>query len=414
MGRADSTGHTNGVQSAELQDIMTVSSARAPANGVDRAADAEPPTFTFWKGRVGLFAILKAAGVGPGDGVLVPGYTCAMVPAAVVHSGASAFYVDIDPATYNCSLETFQQTWARKTKRLAKALVLQHTFGIAADVARIVSWAKSEGIMVIEDCAHAPATKYRDADGQWHTVGDGGDATFFSSQWSKPISTGLGGWVTVNNPSLLDGVKAFHSRECAAPSVLESSLLAAQVVLKELTFRPSLYWALVRPYRWVTRRGLVDGTVSDRELQGEMPCDFAKRMSAFQEWLLKRRLADKRWEAHTRRLRKVYDEELQRAGIPNFCDPDYSDSVLVRYPIRVANKDEVLAEARRRHVEIGEWFNHPIHPRESNSAAFGYHPGNCPEGERAGREVINLPMHRRIDAAQAKRIVNFVAQTAKW
>lgn len=405
---------SNGVSLFALEEEMTVPSAEALTDSIDRVRDAMPATFTFWKGRVGLFAILKAAGIGPGDGVLVPGYTCAMVPAAVVHAGASSFYVDIDPATYNCSLATFRETWARRRNNRVKALILQHTFGIAADVARIVSWAKSAGITVIEDCAHAPATKYRDTDGQWRSVGEGGDAAFFSSQWSKPISTGLGGWVTVNDPSLRDRVRSFHAYECITPSLFESSLLATQVAVKELVFRPSLYWILVGAYRWVTRRGLLDGTVSDRELQGDMPHDFAKRMSAFQEWLLKRRLADKRWEARSRRLREIYDEELGRSGITRFCDPEYSDSVLVRYPIRVKNKYEILDEARRRHIEIGEWFNHPIHPRESNSAAFGYRPGDCPEGERAGREAVNLPMHRRIDEAQARGIVHFLVRTAKW
>jgi perosamine synthetase len=379
------------------------------------AAPLQPAqVHTFWKGRVGLYALLKAVGVGPGDRVLVPGYTCAMVPAAVVYGGAQPVYVDIEPATCNCSLETIQEAWNRQGGSQIKALILQHTFGIAADVARITNWARSVNLGVIEDCAHAIGSKYRDAEGRWCPVGEGGDGAMFSSQWSKPVSTGLGGWTVTRNPEIAERVRRFHGQHCVSPSFFETSVLAAQVALKELAFRPSLYWPIVSGYRWVTRRGLVDGTVSDRELQGDMPHDFAKRMSGFQQWLLRRRLADLRWPAHRRRLTSVYDEELRRAGIPCLENPEYSEAVLVRYPIRVLNKDEVLEQARRHRVEIGEWFNHPVHPREANRAAFGYRAGMCPEGERAGREVVNLPMHNRISEEEARNVVLFLRQVARW
>lgn len=369
--------------------------------------------YSFWKGRVGLYALLRSLDVGPGDRVLVPGYTCAMVPATVVYAGAQALYVDIDPATFNCSLETIREACNKQGGGPVKALILQHTFGIAADVQRITEWAKAKRIAVIEDCAHAPFTKYRDSEGRWLPVGEGGDAAFFSSQWSKPISTGLGGWVTTRNPALADRVKNFHDNECVSPSFFEACLLATQVALKDFVFRPSFYWIIISAYRWITRKGLIDGTVSDSELQGTMPTDFAKRMSFFQYWLLKRRMADGRWEAHSRRLRAIYDEELRAAGLPTLQNPECSDTVLVRYPVRIQNKEEVLNEARRQHIEVGDWFNHPVHPREANSVAFGYRPGACPEGERAGQEVVNLPMHRRINEKQAKRIVRFLRRVAQ-
>jgi len=260
--------------------ITEVDEASELAKGIGRSADRIKSShmYTFWKGRVGLYALLKAVGVGPGDRVLVPGYTCAMVPAAVVYAGARTVYADIEPTTCNCSLDTIQEACRQDDGGTVKALILQHTFGIVADVARITKWAKRLGMAVIEDCAHAIGSKYLDDQGRWRTVGEGGDAAFFSSQWSKPVSTGLGGWVTTRNREIADRVRDFHDQECASPSLLDASVLAAQVALKELTFRPSLHWMIVGGYRWVTRRGLVDGTVSDRELQGEMPRDFAKRM----------------------------------------------------------------------------------------------------------------------------------------
>src|SRR6266403_4192071 len=55
---------------------------------------------TFWRGRVALYAILKALGIGRGDQVVVPGYTCFAVPSAVCFAGAQPLFADIEPSTF--------------------------------------------------------------------------------------------------------------------------------------------------------------------------------------------------------------------------------------------------------------------------------------------------------------------------
>ena len=93
--------------------------------------------------------------------------------------------------------------------------------------------------------------------------------------------------------------------------------------------------------------------------------------------------------------------------------PEYADAIPLRYPVRVSDKKRVLAEARGRRIELGDWYPHPIDlPNGVNGAAFGYQEGMCPEGERAAREVINLPMHGGISEREAQRIVDFLKQVA--
>jgi len=185
---------------------------------IDPSSILMPQVCTFWKGRVALYVLLKCLGVGDGDGVLVPGYTCAMVPGAVRFAGAKPIYADIDSTTYNATLDTLQQALTRSTGVTVKALVLQHTYGIPANVVRITDWARRRGIAVIEDCAHALGSRYRDVDGTWREVGTGGDAAIFSSQWSKPVSTGLGGWMTTSDLELARRVRQFRSQQCISPS----------------------------------------------------------------------------------------------------------------------------------------------------------------------------------------------------
>ncbi|UCG46724.1 MAG: DegT/DnrJ/EryC1/StrS aminotransferase family protein, partial [Phycisphaerales bacterium] len=61
--------------------------------------------FAFWKGRVALYAILKAMGLGPGDEVIVPGYTCVMDVNPIKYLGARPVYVDIEPDTFNINTD---------------------------------------------------------------------------------------------------------------------------------------------------------------------------------------------------------------------------------------------------------------------------------------------------------------------
>ena len=117
--------------------------------------------FTFWKGRIALYGTLKALGIGPGDSVIVPGYTCAAVPGAVKFAGASSVYADIDPESYSPSLGTYSDALEAHAHVRVKALILQHTYGIPADVPRIAAWAREQGMALIEDCAHALGTRYR-------------------------------------------------------------------------------------------------------------------------------------------------------------------------------------------------------------------------------------------------------------
>src|SRR6266478_6969649 len=146
--------------------------------------DCFPPdrAVTFWRGRVALYAILKALGIARGDRVVVPGYTCFAVPSAVCFAGAETVFADIEPPTFNVSLETITSALRAAGGASAKAIIIQHTYGIPAETARIVSWARERGIATIEDCAHVWGSRYRDASDKWLPVGALADASFFSSQ----------------------------------------------------------------------------------------------------------------------------------------------------------------------------------------------------------------------------------------
>jgi perosamine synthetase len=368
---------------------------------------------TFWRGRVALYAILKALEIERGDQVVVPGFTCFAVPSAVSFAGAQPLFADIESATFNVSLATILAALNSYRSSRVKAIIIQHTYGIAAETQPIVSWARDRGIATIEDCAHAWGTRYREPSGTWLPVGSLADAAFFSSQWTKPVSTGLGGWAESNDPKLRARLDRFRSEDCVSPSKADIAVLAAQVGIRRLLAHPRIDWAVKKIYQGLYSRGLVLGTSSKEELRGKMPAGYAKRMSLFQGRLLRHALSDGSIVLHRRRLKDIYDRALQSVALPILHVPEGIDPVLLRYPVRVKDKAKVLAEAKGRGFDIGDWYSHPVdRPESLSDDAIGYLAGSCPEGERASREVINLPMSRGVTEQSALRMVQFLKKFA--
>jgi dTDP-4-amino-4,6-dideoxygalactose transaminase len=79
----------------------------------------------------------------------------------------------------------------------------------------------------------------------------------------------------------------------------------------------------------------------------------------------------------------------------------------------VANKDEALAKAVKYGIELGSWFECPLHPIETDQSAFGYHDGECPMGEKASREVVNLPTHRRVGPKTIEKTLRFLKEVCR-
>ena len=149
--------------------------------------------FLLAKGRVGLYVGLRALGLPPGSTVLMPGYTCMVVPSAVQFAGLKPVYLDIDPGTYNLDPKQLETAAADGVA----AIIVQHTYGIPCDMTAVERWAGARGIPVVEDCCHTFGTS---VDGR--LCGTFGSFAFMSGQWSKPFSTGLGGMLLMNDAAL--------------------------------------------------------------------------------------------------------------------------------------------------------------------------------------------------------------------
>ena len=361
---------------------------------------------TYYKGRTALYALLEAAGVGAGDLVVMPGYTCIVVPNAVHYRGAEPVYADIDPNTYNLDPAALRAILDDHPRRKQiRAVIAQHTYGIPCEMDPVLELAHERDLLVIEDACHALGSRYRG-----RLTGSFGAAAFYSSQWSKPVTTGLGGWAIVNDPELETRLVAMY-RDYAEPTAADAWRLDMQKRVYDLTYRPAFAGTIQAAYRRLCCRGLMIGSSTADELAGGMPAAYKRRMGARQVRRLDALLA--RADAVVAGRRAVagrLEAALRTAGLPVLDLPDHLDPVLLRYPVPVADKTAVLSAARDRRVELGDWFLSPIHPNLAGWDVAGYAPGTCPRAETACARTVNLPTHDRFDDTAIARAVDLLSE----
>ena len=152
---------------------------------------------TCANGTDALTLVLMAWGIGPGDAVFVPSFTYVATAEAPAQLGATPFFVDVHPDTFNINPESFKQAIMDcKEYGLRPAVVIPvDLFGQPADIDAITEIAKSEGIKVLVDGAQSFGASSRG-----RRVGTMGDATTTSFFPAKPLGCyGDGGAIFTNN-----------------------------------------------------------------------------------------------------------------------------------------------------------------------------------------------------------------------
>jgi perosamine synthetase len=356
--------------------------------------------YFFFKGRVALYATLKASGVKPGDEIILPGFTCVVVPNAITYLGAKPVYVDIDPETYNINPKRIEEKITERTR----AIIAQHTFGIPAEMDNIVDIARRNNIYVIEDSCHAIGSRYKGQD-----VGTFGDAAFFSSQWSKPLTTGFGGWAVINNKKLIRKMRNIY-REFREPSYRDKILLRLQYFTYSKIFKTDWFWFIQGAYRRLANSNILIGSSTNMEIEYKMPEGYEKIMSQWQRNLLEKKMAEiKTITNHRQWITSIYKNLFRQKGIKTIKLPEEYEAVFLRYPVLVKDKIEVLEEAKKMRIELGDWFLSPVHPNIEGWEKAGYQNGLCPVAENICKHIINLPTHKGIRGKKAEEIIEFIS-----
>jgi dTDP-4-amino-4,6-dideoxygalactose transaminase len=333
--------------------------------------------FAFVAGRVALSAIIEALQLGPGDEVIIPGYTCVVVPNAFRFAGVSVVCCDIELDTYGPDVAEVERAITRRTK----AVLLHHLYGyVARDYLAIVELCRSRGLFVIEDCVQATGATL---DGI--KVGNRGDAAFFSSEYSKVFCTGRGGVATTSQPWIAERLQAYADR--AAPPTPDLVAQQLKGVIRN-------YYANRHPQRWwisdllhLFSPGDELISTTSTEIAGLRPNHYVQRMPGAVAALAINQLAKiDRYNEVRRAGAERWEQWAEREGLPRPVVIENSVPVCLRYPVRV--KPELKADlnwaSEALGVYPGRWFTSNFHPAPVRLQ-------NCPRADEAVATCINLP-----------------------
>lgn len=352
--------------------------------------------FLYWKGRVALYALLKAMNIKPGDEVIVPAYTCVVVPNAILYLGAIPIYVDIDPETFNANIDQIKKAITNKTK----VIICQNTFGLSSNLEELVEIAKQHNLYTIEDCTHGFGGTYNGKSNGTYC-----DAAFYSTQWNKPFSTGIGGFALVNNKKLLEPL-AIENQHLKNPSAKQKGMLRVLYFVKKRLLVGYTYWTLVKLYRFLSKHNLVVGSSSGEEITSIVqPPNYFQSLSEVQikEGLKNIQKLPEMLEIRRKNAEK-YTEYLSSRG-KNHVQPSlFNNHSFLKYPLLVTNRDEVILQAEKHKIELGEWLNSPIHPIQEGFEQWKLNTEQFPNAVFAGKHIINLPT----DTDHPERIIDFL------
>ena len=315
-----------------------------------------------------LWLSLKALGVGPGDLVLTTPFTFFATASAILNTGATPVFADINPLTFNLdpekvkeALEGRSPVWQRLGLKPEKVKVILpvHLYGQAADMDALLEIARQYDLKVVEDAAQAMGTKYK---GQ--KVGSFGEFGCFSFFPTKNLGAfGDGGLVVTQDDELAEKVR----------------------MLRAHGSKPKYYHHLV-------------GTNS--------------RLDAIQAAILRVKLPHlDKWIEARRNIANIYDSllgKVEKVKIPYRAS--YSYHTFHQYTLRILNgqRDELRSYLKDKGIGTGIYYPLPVH-LQPVLKPFGYIEGDFPEAEKACKEVLSLPMWPELTEDEAR----YVAQTVK-
>jgi|1185.fasta_scaffold07620_3 perosamine synthetase len=177
--------------------FTSASSGEEEIEGLEREWAAEVETrhcVAVSNGTTALSLALAAAGVGPGDEVIVPALSFIASALAPLHVSAVPVFADIDPVTFNVDPAAAEAAVTERTR----AIIVVHLHGLPADLTELLAVAGRHDLTVIEDAAQAHGARYHD-----RPVGGFGAVNTFSLNVSKNLATcGEGGLITTDDPEL--------------------------------------------------------------------------------------------------------------------------------------------------------------------------------------------------------------------
>lgn len=314
-----------------------------------------------------LTLLLRAAGIGPGDEVVVPAFTFVASASSIALARARPAFADIDPVTYGIDPASAEAAVTTRTR----AVMPVHLFTQLCDMAGVLDLAARRGLAVLEDSAEAIGMRW---DGR-HAglLGSGGVLSFFPTKTLGAI--GDAGMIITDDPELAEraGTLRHHGRIGRTIDHIAgiSNLSGASGTNSKMDDLQAAVLLAKLPH---------------------LDDDIAKRA----------------------RLAAAYDERL--AGTPGVRKtpvvvqrPVPTDPVHYVYLIEVEHRDDLVAHLTARDIGTEVYYPIPLH-EQPVFADLGYRRGQFPRAEAACRHAVGLPFYPDLTVDEIDRVAEAIRE----
>ncbi|WP_042404931.1 DegT/DnrJ/EryC1/StrS family aminotransferase [Streptacidiphilus carbonis] len=311
-----------------------------------------PDAVAVTSGTAALHTALTAAGIGPGDEVIVPSLTFCATVQAVLAVGAEPRFVEVDPRTLCLDHEIVRDALTPATRAVVPVLF----GGRAVDLTPVQAVLAERGIVVVEDAAHAFGSH-----GPNGRVGATGDLTCFSFGPIKNLTCGQGGIVIPRTPREAEDVRRFRLLGVVQSQAERATLTGYQVDGYGLRYQMSA----------------INAAIGLAQLPRFTTTEQARRTL---------------WSAYRDALTDIEEVAL--------VDVDADRSVPHLCQIRIPGRDKVFHALKASGIGVGVHY-----PPNHLQPAFARWHRPLPATERLGREILSLPFHQHMTQDDVDQVV---------
>jgi dTDP-4-amino-4,6-dideoxygalactose transaminase len=324
-----------------------------------------PHAVAVSSGTAGLHLALLAAGVGPGDEVIVPAMTFVASANAVEHRGATPVFVDSEPETGLIDLDAAQAAITSRTR----AIMPVHVAGRPVDLDRLGELRDRHDVLVVEDAAHAIGA-------EWHggRIGTHGNLTAYSFYVTKNITTVAGGAIATDDAEVAAEVERL---------ALHGLSLGAWARFSDAGFR---HYEVVEPGY---KHNMTD-------LQAALGIHQLPRLDA---WIERR---TELWHRYDELLADL-PLELPPAPAPETRHARHLYTVLVA-PHAPLDRDELLDFLHRRRIGAGVHYR-GVHLHPYYRDRYAIDPASLPVATDISDRTLSLPLSPALDDADQDDVV---------
>jgi len=357
--------------------------------------------FSFNSGRSSLLAILKSLGASSEKEVLLQAFTCNAAVNPIIWAGSNPVYVDCNEDDFNIDVEDLK----KKITPRSRVVIVQHTFGLPANIGEVLEVCQQNNLILIEDCAHSLGARYKGK-----KIGTFGKAAFFSFSRDKIISSVYGGIAVTNDDNLADKLRQIR-KEFKYPSfcwILQQLRHPLFMRFKVLPFYDFLKIGKI-VLVLSQKLHILSKAVHWKEKIGKIPSYFPKKMpNALALLALNQFKKMERLNEHRKEIAKFYFENLKDSGFEVSKIPDDREHVFLRFTVKHPNAHQIIHQAWKKNLLIGDWYTSPIAPDDTKLDSVKYELGSCLKAEKLSKITLNLPTHINISKKEAQKIVDFL------